>query len=359
VSHSHFKNFFGNAAIVSAIRAMIGENRLPQTLLFAGPQGVGKATLARLLAAAIHCRSRDSDPVPCGSCSHCRRILEADLSLPEYQKLLDERSRLPSEKRRESPLVISTHPDFLTFPPDGPLAQISIDQVRTLKEQAQFAPAEGRGRLFLVDRADRIDFAAANSLLKVLEEPPPYLTIVLTAENAYDLLPTVRSRCVPFYFGLLSADEMSRFFATRKETSPDRRLAAWAQGSPGQALSIEAETYVKRREGMLALLNAAAGAPFGEMIRFTEAIGRSRQQRLEWQLDAVYDLLHDLLHIKLGTGGIINADIHAELTALAGNIDFEWLRRAMEHTDELESLARRNVQKQIALEALALSLRRS
>lgn len=358
-----FATFLGNGPIVAAISRMLAENRLPQTLLFAGPEGVGKATLARLLAAAINCKNRDIDfsATPCGACPACRRILEADLSLPEYRKLFEERLRLPAEKRRDTPLVISTHPDFLTFPPDGPLAQISIEQVRTLKEHAQFAPAESRGRLFLVDHADRIDFAAANSLLKVLEEPPPYLTLVLTAENAYDLLPTIQSRCVPFYFAPLSVGEMERFFAGREEIAPsDRtRLRAWAQGRPGRALGIDVADYEKRRQGVLALLRAGAGAPFGEVIRHTEAIGRGKQERLEWQLDSLYGLLQDLLHLKLGAGSLINEDVRGELAALAGQIDFHWLNRAIEHVDALDALARRNIQKQIALEALALNLRPS
>ena len=128
-----FDSFLGNAAIVAAVRQMLGENRLPQTLLFSGAEGVGKATLARLIAAALNCK-RGSSADPCGECPSCRRILAADLSLAEYQKLFEERAKTPPEKRRESPLVISTHPDFLTFPPDGPLSQISIDQVRKLKE---------------------------------------------------------------------------------------------------------------------------------------------------------------------------------------------------------------------------------
>src|SRR5512143_4111241 len=119
---------------------MLAEQRLPQTMLFAGPEGVGKATLARLLTAALNCARRG--PVEaCGECSHCRRILEADLSLPHYQRLFDERAKMPPDRRRESPLVVSTHPEFLCFPPDGPLAQTSIEQVRKLKEYAQFGPS--------------------------------------------------------------------------------------------------------------------------------------------------------------------------------------------------------------------------
>jgi len=349
-----FETFLGNPAIVAAIRPLLAGQLLPQTLLFAGPEGVGKATLARLIAAAFHC-SR-STPDPCGKCPSCRRILEADLSLPDYRRLFEERAKMPPEKRRDNPLVVSTHPDFLIFPPDGPLQQISIDQVRRLKDYAPFASAQGRRRLFLVDRADRIDAAAANSLLKTLEEPPPHLTLILTAENAYDLLPTIQSRCVPFYFAPLGAEEMERFLDSRQEIAPAARakLRAWAQGSPGRALSIDIPTYEQRREAMLSLLRTRAGAPFGDLLRHTETLGRSRQETLEVQLATLYDLLHDLVHLKHGVASIINEDIRQDLAALASRIDFEWLTAAAGQVDALDSLARRNIQKQIALEAFAV-----
>src|SRR5712692_4784976 len=350
-----FETFLGNSLLVSSIRQLLRENRLPQTLLFAGPAGVGKAALARRIAAAFHCQR--GGPAPCGQCPSCRRILEADLSLPAYRRLFEERARMPPEKRRDTPLVVSTHPDFLIFPPDGPLQQISIEQVRRLKEYAQFASAQGRRRLFLVDRADRIDPAAANSLLKTLEEPPPHLTLVLTAENASALLPTIQSRCVPFYFAPLGAEEMERFLDSRQEIAPAARakLRAWAQGSPGRALSIDIPTYEQRREAMLSLLRTRAGAPFGDLLRHTETLGRSRQETLEVQLATLYDLLYDLLHLKHGVAPIINEDIRQELASLASRVDFEWLEAAAGRVDALEGLARRNIQKQIALEAFAIT----
>ncbi len=352
-----FESFLGNAPIVTAVRQMLAADRLPQTLLFAGPEGVGKATLARLIAAAFLCRH--AAPDPCGRCPACRRVLESDLSRPEHQELFEERARLSSDRRRENPLVVGSHPDFLTFPPDGPLAQVSIEQGRRLKEHAQFGPAEGRRRLFLVDHADRIDLPAANSLLKTLEEPPPYLTLILTAENAFDLLPTIRSRSIPFYFAPLGAEEMDRFLASRGEiASADRaKLRAWSRGSPGRALAIDVATYEKRRQAMLALLRTAAGEPFGELLRHTEALARSKQEKLELLLDALYDLLADLLRLLHGGAPLVNPDIGAELAALASRVDFDWLQSALARADELDSLARRNIQKQIALEAIAVELR--
>jgi DNA polymerase-3 subunit delta' len=349
-----FDTFLGNAAVVAGLRRMMAEHRLPQTLLFAGPEGVGKATLARLLAAAFNCE-RPAGPDPCGRCSTCRRVLSDDLSLPEYRKLLEERARLAPEKRKEAPLIVSSYPEFLTFPPDGPLAQVSIDQVRRLQEYAQFGPSQGRRRLFLIDQADRMDGPAANSLLKILEEPPPYLTLILTAANAFDLLPTIRSRSVPFYFAPLTRVEMERFLSQRPDLPARERpkLLAWSQGSPGRALTIDVEVYERRRQAMLTLL---AGS-FADVLPHTEALGRSKQEKLELHLEVLYGLLRDLLCLHHGSESLVNADLRDELAQLAGRVNFEWIQKAVADVDALEELVRRNVQKQVALEALAVTVR--
>ena len=177
-----FSDFIGNRRIVENIQRMLADQRLPQTLLFAGPYGVGKATLVRYLAAAQHCTQAEADF--CGKCGDCLRILALDLSKDEYVQEHEERVKLPAAKRSDNPLILSTHSDFLIFPPDGPLGMIGIEQARQLNKAAQYAAATQGGRLFHIDHADRANDEAANSLLKTLEEPAPRLTIVLTAENA-------------------------------------------------------------------------------------------------------------------------------------------------------------------------------
>src|SRR5208283_1508266 len=159
----------------------VGE-RIPQTLIFAGQGGLGKATLARRFAQQL--------------LDHPEKIERDDLSLTDNVALIQEREKLSAEKRNEEPLVFASHPDFLTFPPDGPLRQISIPQMRLLKERAQFKPLHGPRRIFLIDQVDRAGEQAANSLLKTLEEPPDHLILIATAENMYDLLPTIRSRAI-------------------------------------------------------------------------------------------------------------------------------------------------------------------
>ncbi len=351
--------FIGNQRVAATLRRMVAERRLPQTLLFAGPRGVGKATLARQLAAAMNCPASHSGE-PCGECSNCRRILKADLSSEAFQELFEERLKMPAAKRLENPLIVATHPDFLIFPPDGPLQMITIEQARRLTKAARFGPSEGVRRVFLVDNADRANEEAANSLLKTLEEPADSLTIILTAANPYELLPTIRSRSIPFYFGPLTQSEMRQFFDTRPEIGEQERerLAGWSDGSPGKALSLDAEEYTERRGTMLAILRTALGTgSFAELLAHTENVGRKRQQKLGLLVDSGQGLLRDLVHLKLGTQGLINEDLREELESMATRVTFDWVEKAAAELDELVRLERRNIQKQVALESLAVSLR--
>jgi DNA polymerase-3 subunit delta' len=338
-----FENFWGNAAIQQSLENMLAQDRLPQTMLFAGPEGVGKATLARRLGARM--------------LSHAELIERDDQSLPENAENLAAREKLPADKRNADPLVFATHPDFLTFPPDGPLRQISIEQSRLLKERAPFMPMHGSRRVFLIDHIDRANDQAANSLLKTLEEPPAHLILIMTAENAYDLLPTIRSRAVPFQFAPLTPEEMRAFVESRGLDRPDRRIAL-ANGCPGVAASIDLELYDKRRASMLALLKVAAGlSQFSAWMPYSESLGRSKNEKLDYYLKVLYDLLRDVLVLHERGGAIRNEDIRRELDALAQKVEFAWIRVAVKKVDEIAGLVRRNIQKTIALDALILELR--
>ncbi|MBV9504580.1 MAG: DNA polymerase III subunit [Acidobacteriia bacterium] len=342
-----FEKFWGNQAVVEALEQMIAQDRVAQTLLFSGPEGVGKATLARRLGAHLLGRGE--------------LIERDDLSLPKNLETIAERERWPSEKRNDEPLWFAAHPDFVTFAPDGPLRQISIPQTRLLKEQAVFLPHKGSRRIFLIDHVDRANEQAANSLLKVLEEPPAHLLVIMTAENAYDLLPTIRSRSVPFHFAPLTREEMLAFASGRSLPDPERRLAL-AAGSPGLAVSLDLEAHDKRRAAMLTLLNAASGAaPFGTWAPVAETLGRSKSEKLEFHLKLLYELLRDVLILyeaqSSGQAEIRNEDVRPDLERLAQKVDFAWILKAVKRVDELVELVRRNIQKTIALDALIVELR--
>jgi DNA polymerase-3 subunit delta' len=336
------EDFYGNSDVVETLEQMIRGNRITQTLLLSGPEGVGKATLARRFAAAL--------------LNDAHKIEQDDLSLESNADLITDREKWTSDKRNDDPLLFSSHPDFLTFAPDGPLRQLTIQQMRLLKERAQLKPLKGSWRVFLIDSIDRANEQAANSLLKTLEEPPPHLILIMTARNPYDLLTTIRSRSVPFRLARLDSDAMRRFIAMRGLDHSERREKL-ADGAPGLAVSIDLETYDRRRTAMLALLKAASGADtFGAWLKHSESIAARRTEKLDSYLEVLYMLLGDVLRITEGVPPGPNADISLDLQAVADRVSFDWLRRAVEKVDALVELVLRNIQKSIALDAWAVDM---
>lgn len=339
-----FPNFHGNTATASSLANMIAHDRIPQTLLLAGSEGIGKATLARRFAARL--------------LGGTERIENDDLSLPHNVDLLAEREKLPSDKRADDPLQFASHPDFVTFPPDGPLRQISIQQMRLLKERSQFGPLKGPYRVFLIDHLDRANEQAANSLLKILEEPPPHLIVIMTAENVYDLLPTIRSRAVMFHMTHLSDEEMAGFAESRGFHPKEPRVTL-AGGAPGVAVTMDLEQWDMRRQRVLALLEVASGqAKFGAWVKHSESISASKSEKLEYYLKVIYGFLEDILLLREGIAARRNPDLSPRLGAVAQAVSFDWIRAATARTDELVEFARRNVQKGIALDAFAVELRK-
>jgi DNA polymerase III subunit delta' len=338
-----FENYWGNRHVQIALEGMIERERIPQTMLFAGLEGLGKATLARRFGARL-LRSAN-------------KIEQDDLSLPENASLIAAREKLPADKRNEDPLVFATHPDFLTFPPDGPLRQIGIPQMRLLKERAQYKPLKGSRRVFLIDQADRAGEQAANSLLKTLEEPPDHLILIMTAENVYDLLPTIRSRSVVLNFSPLANEDIQDFAKARNLDNAERRIAL-SGGSPGVAASLDIDSFQRRRASMLALLRTGAGiASYASWLPVSEALARARSEKLELYLKLLYDLLRDVTVLREGGSAIRNFDLRNELGTLASRVSRRWVINAVKGVDEIAGLLRRNIQKNIALDGLLMRLR--
>jgi DNA polymerase-3 subunit delta' len=339
-----FENLYGNRHVQSALENMIARERIPQTLLFAGLEGVGKATLVRRFAARL-----------LGSPG---KIEQDDLSLPANIAQIAAREKMPADKRNDDPLLFATHPDFLTFPPDGPLRQIGIPQMRLLKDRAQYKPLRGQWRVFLIDGADRAGEQAANSLLKTLEEPPEHLILILTAENVFDLLPTIRSRAVILNFSPLANEDMQAFARARNLENPERRIAL-SGGSPGLAARLDIDLFQKRRAAMLALLKTGAGAAsWSAWLPVSEALARSRSEKLEIYLKLLYGLLRDMTVLHEGGSEIRNADLQSDLSALARRVSRKWIISSVKGVDEIASLLRRNIQKSIALDGLLMQMRR-
>ena len=225
-----FESFIGNQKAVRQLQESIGAGRLPSSLLLSGPRGIGKYTLALAVAQALNCleiAGTDRLPEPCGVCANCTRIA-ASLDLDSrFAEAMSTREDMRDADKRDTRILIQTHPDVLVIPPDPPQLLIKIGQVRSVLHNIYYQPAEGRRKVYIITSASFMK-EAANSLLKILEEPPAYAHIFLLAENASDLLPTIRSRCTKIHLGSLAGEEIEALLARRKpEWKPsDRKLIA-------------------------------------------------------------------------------------------------------------------------------------
>ena len=159
-----WERFRGNSAIVASVRRMIRSRRLPHSLALAGPPGVGKHTMATMVARTINCLDKTAYERAdfCGECWNCKAIAELETyeDHPELGKIVAERPRLSLQERKENPLLLSTHPDIFVLPPDGKAQQISIHQVRRMIALAQYRPSRARQRVFILDNVDRTDEVA-------------------------------------------------------------------------------------------------------------------------------------------------------------------------------------------------------
>jgi DNA polymerase-3 subunit delta' len=340
---SPFPDFYGNASVAQTLAQMISGGRLSQTILLSGPEGVGKATLVRRFGAAL--------------LGDAPKIEHDDLSLPENVEIVEQREKWAADKRAADPLLFSTHPDFVTFPPDGPLRQITIQQIRSLRERALFKPLRGARRVFLIDHLDHANDQSANSLLKVLEEPPEHLIIVATAENLYDLLPTIRSRSLVLPMTRLDDAEMAGFCATRSLPDAGIRIAL-AEGSPGIAATLNLETFRERRALLLAAFECAAGVtPFSAWVQQSESFAGRKSEKLDYYVKLAYGLLEDVLAAGQGKPPVQHRDIQPRITVIAQRVDFNWIEQAVKAVDELVLMVRRNIQKVGALDAMIINLR--
>ena len=191
-----FSDFHGNADLVRRLREMLDRDHFPQAVILAGPDGSGKYTLSLMLAKAMNCSApTTSDGLPdfCGKCTNCLRIALAEDLSARCAEATEIRENLRETDKKETRLFIQTHPDVLVIPPDPPQRMIKVDQVRRVIESIYYRPSEGKERVYIfTDSAFMKE--AANSLLKILEEPPDFATIFLLTDNAGELLPTLRSR---------------------------------------------------------------------------------------------------------------------------------------------------------------------
>jgi DNA polymerase-3 subunit delta' len=361
-----FSEFLGNEAMVAALRGALRAERVPHAMLFTGPRGVGKFTLARMFAQAANCERLKGDF--CGECATCQRIAQlGNLDDLIAQGLAERGESADAATVERVPLILQCHPDVWVLVPDpvrlkSPVARpvLRIGQLRAVQRAAYFQPM-GRRRVFILDGAETMRADVSNVFLKILEEPPGSATLILTAPSPFNLLATIVSRCMQFHFAPLPQAEVESILKAKGTLKPaEIKLAAQlSEGSPGLATDMNVEAVVERRRAILRILeHAARGQGFSQLFAATNQLAKDRESSYEDLLGDFYGLLSDLLELTAGLKSprLRNPHLARELDALARLVNSEWVMRAISGIDELGAGARRNLNRQLGMDALAASL---
>jgi DNA polymerase-3 subunit delta' len=364
-----FQDFLGNSQTVTRLRESMRAGRFPHSLILAGPRGAGKYTLALMLARAFNCLNpTESDGLPdfCGVCSNCTRIADAANLEERVAEAVEARDALRETDKRDTRILIQTHPDVLIVPPDPPQLQIKIGQVRQVIHVAYYRPPVESRRTFTIFTSSAFMREAANSLLKVLEEPPEHTSLILLTENPQELLPTIRSRAVVHRLGAIPAADLESLLAERRPAlkPADRALAArLAEGAVGRALTIDLEAYLSSRQDALVILRTALREPdYSQLFHATESYraGADGQEKSLSLLRALGSLIEDLLLVVAGTPHRVrNLDLAAELDRLAQGLTVDWIDGASRLLVQVESGMRRNLLRSLSLDAMAVGMERN
>jgi DNA polymerase-3 subunit delta' len=336
-----FRIVAGHRRIVELLSRSIRGASLPPSLIFSGPQGVGKRLVADAVAQALNCASPVQETAnafdACGECAACRRIARG------------------------------VYPDVLVVAP-GDNGSIKIEQIREVNDRAMYRPFEGRRRVTVIDDADALMPAAQNAMLKTLEEPPATSVFILVTSRPDALLPTVRSRCSHVRFGRLSAAEVASVLECDHTYGHREALAvaATSDGSVGRALNARAEEFSDARSDAGALLSAARtrGDARARIERAKDLIkgagGPASTERdyLSLRLQALSALARDLGLLVSGASPTLlaNADLREELGALAKSFDGERAMNVFAAADQAQNALERNVSPKVVADWLALKV---
>ena len=308
---------------------------LPPSLIFSGPEGVGKRRAAFALAQLVNCLAPAGQDGPgrndaCGACSACTRIARG------------------------------VHPDVLSIQP-GESGSIKIDQIRDAIERSAYRPFEGKRRVVIIDEADALVPEAQNALLKTLEEPPSASMFVLVTSRPDVLLPTVLSRCQRLRFGRLSPPDIAHVLehAHGYSSGDAYAAAALAEGSVGLALAEGSEDSVRAREAAATVLTRiAAASDARSRLSAAKSLtdGGGDREDLARRLRAVAALLRDLglLLSRADERGLANADLKPLLTRLLTSFDGDRALRAFSAIDRALDALDRNASPKIVADWFAL-----
>ena len=296
-----FKDIIGQEHAVNILKKALGQDRLAHSLLFSGPEGTGKRLTALALAMELNCAAPEGGEA-CGSCPDCRQISK------------------------------SVHPDVSIISPEGKALEIRIDQVRSIRADMHLKPVRGGYRVFILDKAERLNSESSNALLKILEEPPEQSLIILLTAEPYSLLPTITSRCQAVKFQRLSVEDAEKVLGNNPDVPREktRLLAKLSGGSPGKAVSMLRNGLDRREEILDWVFPEEGAAPRLDVLEILKAgeqkAGLSvkdtarRRENLLIFFEILLGWYRDALMSSAGGDDLVNEDFSERIKKYARTI---------------------------------------
>ena len=341
-----FSKLVGNDKIKTILKRFISNRRVPNSLLFAGEEGIGKRLFALEFAKSFGCQNPQNGEA-CGKCKSC---LRADkFFIPA-----------PTDKNKDDfkKVFFSEHPDIGIVVPYK--RTILVDAIRNLEQEANFRPFEAASRFFIIEPADKMTDEASNALLKTLEEPPATSHIFLVTSRPNALLPTIRSRVQTLRFAPIETKEIENHLISKQKFSQAdaKILAKLAHGKLGTALELDLEKFRARRELMFKVLQSLLQTRDRTVLLQTaeEIADAKNKDDYEKFLDALQTLIHDVWTLCIGGTEIVNADIESYLKRFAENADSKKLAGWLTEIELMRERFAVNINKKIATDALFMQM---
>lgn len=318
-------DIIGHKGHVAMLRHMESSKRMPHAVLFTGPNGIGKVMVAKVLAAALLC-SHEGDR-PCGSCPSCQQM------------------------------SYGNHPDFLSVAPEG--ATIKIEQIRILQQEASLAPYSSQRRVCIIDGAELMTTQAANSLLKILEDPPGEIIFILIAANRQMLLTTIISRCMAISFQPLSDEVLAQALIDKGYVPEQAEVAARLSGGRmGIALGVLAPEGFALRNRALEIMEDLLEARMEKVWQTAALLEKMERNEVLQIIRYVTYILRDILLLVTGQGRqlLFNIDVFQELSELADRWNEGQLVKAIKAVEAARRAFQANANTRLTSEALLIKI---
>ncbi len=317
-----FADVVGHGATVALLQRVIASRKVAHAYLFCGPDGCGKRSVATAFVGALFCENGTDDS--CSACPSCRK------------------------------LATGSHPDLHLLEPDGTF--IKIEQVRGLQRELSLRPYEAPRKACIIDGADRFHPAAANALLKTLEEPPGNAIMILVSSNPAAVLPTIVSRCQPVTFQGLASQTIEEALGRQgipRETAAV--AAALSNGSLTRALELSDGDVLAGRETLCRSVATLSCSDVATLFATAEQIAADKE-RLPRSLDLLAGFYRDVLVLLAGGGELVNLDLLPLLTEVAGRSTMAEVTARLERIGETRQALQRNVNPRLAIDRLFIHL---